>query len=622
VDGKEVDNCAAPDPAETDATCDGIDDDCDGATDEDFLVAKSDCGMGACAATGEVTCVAGTSTDTCVAGVAADSTDAICDGLDSDCDGEVDEDFPTEPTTCSNESTCKGAGEKTCVQGQIVDNCAVPAPAKDDATCDGHDDDCDGRVDEDYLPPNITCGAGPCLKQGAATCKEGQVVETCVPAEPEVTTDEQCNGIDDDCDGVVDDDFVGSATRCGTTGACRGEGSMICQGGQIIDSCIAPEPNRVDTSCNGIDDDCDGEIDEDFSPELVSCGQGVCEVTGVTSCPRTRDTRLARALLLTRMGRSADAITEFGKLNPWDLESESVAVAYALALARAGQPRRALAHLQTLLKSTPQSIEGNTQIGELHVERQAYALAEDYLQTALRVAPYHAPAHHALGRIALHRELLPQAIAHFRTALGFDSENIANHISLGAALMDSRGEDQVGEAEQVLDLVILRYGRLQGAAARQREPDVYLRRGRLHHDRGQFPDAMRHYSLSLELDSKNLAALSGAGETLLKLNRVAEGEAMFRRVLKEDSADTRSHYHLGRISHRRGEIAAAEAHLRKATAREEASFADAHKTLGLLHKERKEAIPARAHLRAYLKLSSQIGDEEREEITRIMNRLR
>jgi len=320
------------------------------------------------------------------------------------------------------------------------------------------------------------------------------------------------------------------------------------------------------------------------------------------------------------MGRSSEAIAEFAKLNSWDLESESVAVVYAQALASAQQPRRALAHLQALLKSQPQSIEGNTRIGELHVDRQAYALAEDYLQTALRVAPYHAPAHHALGRIALHRNLFPEAIAHFRTAIGFDSETIEHHISLGCALMDSREEAQVTEAETVLDHVIKRYDRMKGVSARN--PEVYLRRGRLHHDRGQFPDAMRNYSLALELNSDDLDALSGAGETLLKLNRVVEGEVMFRRVLKRDDANSRSHYHLGRIAHRRGKVAQAEAHLRKAIAHDEPAFADAHKTLGLLHKERKESSAARAHLRAYLKLADHIGDEERNEISLLISRLR
>ncbi len=99
MDGVPQDSCEALAPAADDATCDGIDDDCNGATDEDFVVVATACGVGACAAAGENVCRGGAVVDTCVEGQAA-ADDANCDGVDDDCSGEADEDFVAVPTQC------------------------------------------------------------------------------------------------------------------------------------------------------------------------------------------------------------------------------------------------------------------------------------------------------------------------------------------------------------------------------------------------------------------------------------------------------------------------------------------------------------------------------------------
>jgi parallel beta helix pectate lyase-like protein len=72
----------------TDVTCDGVDDDCDGSTDEDFVSQPTSCGIGACAASGATSCVNGNVVDSCSPGT---PTDEVCDGIDNDCDGQTDE---------------------------------------------------------------------------------------------------------------------------------------------------------------------------------------------------------------------------------------------------------------------------------------------------------------------------------------------------------------------------------------------------------------------------------------------------------------------------------------------------------------------------------------------------
>jgi hypothetical protein len=80
-----------------DVTCDGRDDDCDGNVDEDFAVEQSRCGVGACARTGQLRCEAGRLADSCLPGTASTGSDDAVppgNGIDDDCDGNLDEDVP------------------------------------------------------------------------------------------------------------------------------------------------------------------------------------------------------------------------------------------------------------------------------------------------------------------------------------------------------------------------------------------------------------------------------------------------------------------------------------------------------------------------------------------------
>ncbi len=165
-------------------------------------------------------------------------------------------------------------GVQTCEQTGFS-MCGAAVPAKE--TCNGLDDDCDMLKDEDL--GQTTCGVGECQRI-TANCIEG-VLQTCVQGDAGL---EVCNEKDDDCDGTVDDGFNKqiSITNCGQCGnVCAApNGTPSCTNGVCgVGSCTAPFAN-----CNTMaSDGCETNTDTSLQ-HCGGCGAG-CGGPGSTgSC--------------------------------------------------------------------------------------------------------------------------------------------------------------------------------------------------------------------------------------------------------------------------------------------------------------------------------------------------
>jgi len=299
--------------------CDGMDNDCDGLVDDDDTAVS---GTSTWYADGDGDGWGGTlSTTACVqpSGYVADSTDCddgaaavspaateLCDGIDNDCDGGVDEDDAADAATWYADADADGFGDAA----QSADACSQPSgyvaddtDCDDGATaispaaielCDGIDNDCDGTTDEDDATDAATWYADADADgYGEATT----TTTACDPPSGYVADDtdcddgaaavspaatELCDGIDNDCDGTTDEDDAADASTWfadsdgdgygdadSTHDACDQPSGHLADSGDCDDADAAINPDAAEL-CNGVDDDCDGTTDEDDAADAAT----------------------------------------------------------------------------------------------------------------------------------------------------------------------------------------------------------------------------------------------------------------------------------------------------------------------------------------------------------------
>jgi hypothetical protein len=284
--------------------CDGEDNDCDGLIDEGTTQTthyRDADGDGYGIATDTVMACRDYGPDgyaeydgDCNDGNAAINPDSyeICDGLDNNCNGQIDEDV-----SGSNKFYRDADGDGYGNINTLVLLCAKPAGYVTNSTdcndgsskvypnateiCDGLDNDCDGQIDEGFVTKRwyldfdkdgfgkktaylLACSPPTNYVADSTDCHDGNLL--IYPGATEI-----CDGKDNDCDGQIDEgvkttyyrdaDGDGYGTSATTTQACTAPTGYVTNKTDCNDANANVKPGATEI-CDGLDNDCDGQVDE------------------------------------------------------------------------------------------------------------------------------------------------------------------------------------------------------------------------------------------------------------------------------------------------------------------------------------------------------------------------
>ncbi len=239
--------------------------------------------------------------------------DELCDQVDNDCDGEIDEEYDLIPLFIDGDGDGYGADptEPSCLvtfgtsawDGDCDDSNSNIYPGSSEV-CDGIDNDCDGEIDDNAqdairyyydadgdgyglsTQSELACSAPEGFVDNYLDCDDGSAL-----IYPDAI--EECDGLDNDCDGLVDQldnsldtsnaptfyadtDEDGFGDLLETVQACDPPAGYVDNSDDCNDLNPDQKPSYTTDWCDGLDNDCDGLEDEDVKPNwpLVTTHEG------------------------------------------------------------------------------------------------------------------------------------------------------------------------------------------------------------------------------------------------------------------------------------------------------------------------------------------------------------
>jgi hypothetical protein len=263
--------------------CDAIDNDCVGGVDD--LFDEDADGVSTCGPDG----IAGTSDDDCDDDVATGANTypgnpEVCDGIDNDCIAGIDNGFDLDGDgvlTCGPDLLA-GTADDDCDDDPATGANTYPGNTE---VCDGVDNDCVGGVDDGFDDDGdgvTRCGPDGIYSNGDDDCDDAPATgANTYPGNAEV-----CDGIDNDCVGGADDvhDLDGDGvTTCGPDGV-AGNADDDCDDDPLTGANTFPGNAEV---CDGIDNDCLAGVDDSYDLDgdgVTTCGPDGIAGNGDDDC--------------------------------------------------------------------------------------------------------------------------------------------------------------------------------------------------------------------------------------------------------------------------------------------------------------------------------------------------
>ena len=256
---------------DTNAGVTDCDDVCDAVTPDNPTGYGDACtvGIGACESSGTIGC------DGLCDATPGEPSPETCNGIDDNCNGQTDESL-TRDTTCGQGECAGNAGIETCSAGSWGGDTCDPMDGAVPEVCEGSaDEDCDGSAEEGcdcIIGVTQLCSQQDGVCEGSeVTCtSEGKLPECDYPSiEGYESTEANCDNLDNDCDGSTDESITQS---CGTEDC---EGTQTCLEGNFGD-CSTEGNDGGD--CALCDADGNQVYDETQDSDCAACPQDECGI--------------------------------------------------------------------------------------------------------------------------------------------------------------------------------------------------------------------------------------------------------------------------------------------------------------------------------------------------------